>query len=559
MGSLPPPEDYDVLILGAGMSGMCALHHIRTKLPQLRVRVLEAAPDVGGTWYWNCYPGARFDSESVSYAFSFDKGVLDEWRWTEAFAPQPETLRYLRLVADRLDLKKDIQFNTRVTTLHWSDEDRLWKAVDERGTVYTTRFLVSCIGFLSNPTLPNIPGISSFAGQSFHTSRWPRELQGKQAEEALAGKRIGVIGTGATGIQTITALAQMPDIPSLTVFQRHATWTVPLRNSQFTPDQAETHRQNADAIFRLSNSTPTGFLHQADPRKTADVSLEDRLAHYESIYNKPGMAKWLGAFSDTYTDRAANEEYSQFIAEKIKERVNDPDLATRLVPTDHGFGLRRVPLESGYFEAFNKEHVHLVDLKETPVQTVTPGGIQTTDGKEHPLDVLVYATGFNAITGSFVDMDIRGREGVPLMGSSVTGEKTNAVWMDYRPRTFLGITVPQCPNLFMVLGPHQPFGNAPRSIEHVVQVVVDLLATCVDKKYTFVEPTTTAVEDWTSHVISCSDGALLNEVDSWMTGVNTNVKGRGERSVARYAGSLVEYKRRCRACQEAGWEGLQMK
>ncbi len=555
MGSIEcqPEQVYDVLIIGAGLSGVCSLHHIRERFPSWRVKVLEAGSDVGGTWFWNRYPGARFDSESVSYGFSWDKELLQEWHWKEAFSPQPETLKYIQRVVDKHDLRKDIQLDTRIMSACWDDASHTWQFADQAGMTYRTTFFVSCLGFLSAPTLPNIPGIDDFRGENFHTSRWPKDFA---LGRDFGGKRIGVIGTGATGIQAITEIAKEPSIKSLKVFQRTANWSAPLRNTLITSEQMDQHRTDYDALFERCAATPMCFLHEADPRKSIDVTDEERLALWDAIYAKPGFAKWLGAFSDTYTDRKANKLYSDFMAEKIRARVHDPAIAEKLIPKNHGFGWRRVPMESGYFEAYNRPNVHLVDLQETSIERVTSRGIVTRDGQEHELDILIFATGFDAITGAFSAIEWRGKDGRPLLGHSDTEKGRRAIWVDHRPNTFLGLTVPAMPNMLMVLGPHQPFGNATRSIEHAVQVISDLLQYCKDKSYTYVEPTQDAVEQWTDHVIASAQGALSNEVDSWMTGVNSNVAGKQTRSVARYAGSAVAFRKKCEAAKSAGWEGL---
>ena len=546
--STHPDHTYDVLILGAGISGICSLHHIRERFPSWSVKAIEAGEGVGGIWYWNRYPGARFDSESISYQFSFDPEILDQWHWKEAFSPQAETLKYIEYVAEQKDLKKDIMFNTRIKSAHWQPVERIWRFVDEQGNQYNTKFFISCLGFLSIPTLPAIPGITSFEGEAFHTSRWPKDLE---ISRDFANKRIGVIGTGATGIQIITALSKEPSIESLHVFQRTANWSAPLRNSEITIEQMQEIRKSYNEIFKLCAESPGCFVHQADPRKSSEVTDDERLALWEKLYSEPGFSKWLGPFSDTYTDRQANELYSAFMANKIRSRVHDPTIADSLIPKNHGFGTRRVPLESGYFEAYNQPNVHLVDLQKTPIDLITARGIQTADGTEHALDVLIFATGFNAITGAFSAIDWRGKDDRPLLGSS-----DNAIWPDDRPQTFLGLTTPAMPNMFMVLGPHQPFGNATRSIEHAVQVISELLTYCKVNGYTYVEPEEEAVAKWTEHVVECSKGSLINEVDSWMTGVNKNVKGKTKRNVARNAGIAIEFRRLGDECRAGGWKGL---
>ncbi|KAI1082094.1 putative flavoprotein [Whalleya microplaca] len=554
MGSLGQSAyDYDVLIIGAGFSGVCSLHHIRERFPHWRVRVVEAGPNVGGTWYCNRYPGARVDTESLTYQYSWDKELLNEWHWKEAYSTQPEVLKYIERVCEKHDLYKDIQLNTRINSARWNQTTHSWVFTDELGDQYRTRFFVSCVGFLSQPTTPLLPGIEDFRGQSFHTSRWPKDFV---TSRDLAGKKVGVVGTGATGIQVITEISKEPSIESLTVFQRTANWSGPLRNTVISPEQMAKHRQEYDAIFGQCAETPSGFLYKPDPRKSSEVTDDERRALWDKVWAEPGFKKWLGVFSDTYTDREANRLYSDYIAAKIRERIRDPDVADSLIPKNHGFGMRRVPLESGYFEVYNQDNVHLVDMRKTPIEKVTETGIITVDGKHHELDILIFATGFNAITGSFSTIDFHAKNDRPLLGYSDTAEGSRAIWVDHKPKTFLGILAPDMPNTFLVLGPHQPFGNGTRSLENAVNVVCGLLQYMNDNNYTFVEPTQEAVEEWGKHVVDCSKGSLINEIDSWMTGVNTNVKGKQERSVARYTGNVVAYRKRCEECQRTGWKEL---
>lgn len=554
MGSVNTQQDptYDIIIIGAGLSGICSLYHIRQRCPSWRVLVLEAAEGAGGTWFWNRYPGARFDSESITYGFSWDKELLEEWHWKETFAPQPETLRYIQRVCDKHNLYEDIQFNTHIKSAKWDDENRSWTFTDDKDQHYTTRFFVSCLGVLSQATLPKIPGIQSFRGKSFHTSRWPKDLDLKRDFE---GKRIGVIGTGATGIQTITTVAKEPGIKSIHVFQRTANWSAPLRNQEISLDEMSEIRKRYDDIFKQCSETPSCFMHAPDPRKSSDVTQEERLALWENVYSQPGFSKWLGVFSDTYTDKVANKLYSDFMAAKIRSRVHNANTADSLIPKDHGFGTRRVPLESGYFETYNQANVHLVDLKKTPMTEITATGIRTADGIEHELDVLIYATGFDAITGAFNAITWEGKDGRPLIASSKTSKKA-PIWPDHLPRTFMGLTTPCMPNMFMVLGPHQPFGNIPRSIEHAVWVITDLLEMCNDHGYTYVEAKEESAQQWTDHVFELGSSGLINEVASWLTGVNTNVEGKTIQTVARYAGSAIDYRKRCEEYRAKGWPGL---
>jgi len=526
--------DYDAVIIGAGISGMYQL--LRLRELGMRVRVFEAGTGVGGTWYWNRYPGARFDSESYSYGYSFSQELLDEWDWSEHFAGQPETLRYLNRVADKFDLRRDIRFRSRVTAAHYQEPTRGWTITLEDGSRTTTRFLITAIGPLSAATLPAIEGVESFAGQAFHTARWPHE------PVDFGAKRVAVIGTGATGIQSIQTIAGQ--VGHLTVFQRTPNWAAPLNNG---PIDAETQKQikaNYPEMFRRCQETFSCFLHTPDPRGTFEVTDEEREEFLEKLYNDRGFGIWQGNFRDILTDRRANAVISDFVARKIRQRVKDPAIAEKLIPKNHGFGTRRVPLETNYYEVYNRDNVKLVDIHETPIERITPTGIKTTDA-EYPFDIIIYATGFDAVTGSFDRIDIRGVNGLPLKEKWTGG-----------PQTFLGVLVEDFPNMMMLVGPHTALGNIPRSIEYNVDWVTGLIRFAQAKGLTRIEATPAGVESWTEHVKACGAGLLSNEVDSWMTGINTNVAGKQTRIIARYSGSAPDYRGRCDAVAADGYREL---
>jgi cation diffusion facilitator CzcD-associated flavoprotein CzcO len=365
----------DALVIGAGVSGLVQLHRLRQL--GLAALALEAGSDVGGTWYWNRYPGARFDSESYTYGYAFSQELLDEWEWSEHFSAQPETLRYLQHVADRFELRRHIRFDSRVTAARWDEGARRWEVATDDGFVCRPRWLITAIGALSEPTLPRIDGREDFAGAAFHTARWPRE------GFAVAGLRVGVIGTGATGVQLVPEVAKTAG--RLTVFQRSPNWCAPLHNAPIDPEARRRIKATQSELLRRCNETFGGFLHDAEPLKTSDVSPAEREAFWEKRYAEPGFGIWFANYRDVLVDPAANRLLSDFIARKIHERVHDPALADRLVPKDHGFGTRRVPLETGYYEVYNQANVELVDLRETPIVRITPRGIRTTAG-EHALE-----------------------------------------------------------------------------------------------------------------------------------------------------------------------------
>jgi cation diffusion facilitator CzcD-associated flavoprotein CzcO len=527
-------DAYDAIIIGAGISGMYQLYRLREL--GMRVLVLEAGTGVGGTWYWNRYPGARFDSESYSYGYSFSKELLADWEWSEHFAAQPETLRYLNHVADRFELRRDIRFRSRVAAATYREDARSWDVTLEDGTSFRTHFLITAIGPLSAPTLPRIPGVDTFKGQSFHTATWPHE------PVDFAGKRVAVIGTGATGVQTIQTIAG--SVGHLTVFQRTPNWCTPLHNGPIDAETQQKIKAGYPEMFKRCEETFACFLHTPDPRGTFEVSDEEREAFFERLYASPGFGIWQGNFRDILVDRRANAAISDFVARKIRQRVKDQAVAEKLIPKDHGFGTRRVPMETRYFEVYNQDNVTLVDIKETPIVRITPTGIETSDATRD-FDIIIYATGFDAITGSFDRIDIRGTDGLRLKDKWQGG-----------PQTYLGVLVEGFPNMTMLVGPHQALGNIPRSIEYNVDWVTGLLRFARDNGVTRVEATAEGVASWTEHVKALGVGLLSNEINSWMTGVNTNVEGKQTRIIARYSGSAPAYRARCDAVAAEGYREL---
>jgi cation diffusion facilitator CzcD-associated flavoprotein CzcO len=520
---MAPALDYEAIIIGAGMSGLYQLYRLREL--GLTVRVFEAGTDVGGTWYWNRYPGARFDSESYSYGYSFSKELLAEWEWSEHFAGQPETLRYLNYVADKFDLRRDIRFRSRVTSALYDEDARSWAVTLEDGSRVRTRFLITAIGPLSTPTLPRIEGRDDFQGQSFHTARWPRE------PVDFAGKRVAVIGTGATGVQTIQTIAA--EVGHLTVFQRTPNWCAPLHNGRIDTETQAKIKAGYPEMFARCRETFACFIHTPDPRGAFEVSDEERQAFYEKLYASRGFGIWQGNFRDILIDYKANATISDFVARKIRQRVKDPKTAEKLIPKNHGFGTRRLPLETFYYEVYNRDNVELVDLTETPIGRITAGGIETST-KKYNFDIIIFATGFDAITGSFDKINFQGAGAACLKDKWKSG-----------PQTYLGLMVDGFPNMMMLMGPHTALGNIPRSIEYSVDWVTGLIRFARDSGLTRVEATAAGVASWTDHVKALGVGLLSNEVNSWMTGINSNVEGKQTRIVARYSGSAPAYRARC--------------
>ena len=529
---------YDAVVIGAGVAGIYQMYRLQEL--GLNATVLESADGPGGTWYWNRYPGARFDSESYSYGYSFSKDLLDEWEWSEHFAAQPETLRYLNHVVDKFDLRRHMQFGCKVAGASFDDERCYWVVNLEDGREFSCRFLLTAIGMLSAATLPRIEGIESFEGEAWHTYYWPHEAV------ELSGKRVAVIGTGATGVQVISEIADK--VGELTVFQRRPNWCAPLHNGKIDERTQAEIKASYEEIFERCRVTPGGFLHSPDPRKFADVPEEERLELWEQIYASPGFAVWFSNFVDVGINPKANAEYSEFIANKIRGRVNDPLTAEKLIPKDHGFGTRRVPLETRYYEAYNRDNVQLIDINETPIERITPKGVRTSY-QEFEFDMIIYATGFDAITGAFDRINFTGAEGLALR------EK----WSE-SPDTFLGMQTAGFPNLLMLSGPQggSVSTNYPRGIETSVDWISDLLVYMRDHGYRRVEARAEAEQEWLQHVQEMYQFQLMSKIKSWFTGYNSNVEGHNTIRAMIYPGGAPRYRERLEEVAGSGYEGFSL-
>ena len=536
IANIDPHLDYQVVIIGAGLSG---IYQIK-RLADLGVRatVLDANDDLGGTWYNNRYPGARFDSESYTYGYSFSQEVLDEWDWTEKHSAQPETLAYLNYVADKFELRKYMQFGCRVGSMVFYEDTNTWMLRLSDGHEITTRFVVTAVGTLSTPTLPKIEGIASFRGISFHASNRPHEPLD------LTGKRVAVIGSGATAIQLIPEVAKAAE--QLTVFQRRPNWAAPLNNAPISETEMAEIRERYDEIFATCARSPGGFEHEPDSRSFYDVGPAQRRELWDRLYDEPGFGIWLQNFYEIFVDEKANAEISNYIAERIRQRVNDPMLAERLIPKDHGFGVQRLPLETGYFETYNRANVELVDAVETPIVRVTPGGLETSD-RSFEFDVIVYATGFDSFTGALDQIDIQGSGGERLRNKWAAG-----------PVTYLGLMISEFPNFLMLMGPQTAAANFPRAAEMSVDWVTPFLEHMWAQGHQRFDVNETSEAEWVEHVKAMYKGALLRKAKSFFTGYNSNIEGHeyGKTRYNIYNGGVPRYASIVNEVAENDYEGV---
>ena len=531
-------ENVDVIIIGAGISGLYAQYRMREL--GLSVQGFEAGEGVGGTWYWNRYPGARFDSESYSYQFSFSDELLKEWTWSEKFAGQPEIERYVNFVADKFDLKRAIQFNARIRSVVFDDATRRWTVTTEKGEQSRARFVLCATGLLSAFQLPPYPGGEDFKGLSLHSARWPKE------KIDFTGKRVAIIGSGPTAVQILQTIA--PEVGELKLFQRTANWCTPLRNEPVSATEQERMKSEAKEVFELCNRTFAAFIHDMDPRPSTAVPKAERWAKYEELYQRGGFALWLGNYADVFMNRDVADELSEFLAAKIRQRVKDPVKAEKLIPKNHPFGTKRPPGEKNYYEAFNQDNVDVVDLRATPIERITATGIQTSDAS-YEFDVIIYCTGLQSLTGELLRIDIRGEQGRSLQEHWKHGPKTN-----------LGIQFAGFPNLFAIMGPHNPgtFCNITRCVESNTDWITRCIRYVVEHGYDTIQATPEAEAAWTERCHESVKGMIINEMrDSWFFGNNNRDGGTGQYLM--YAGSVPSYRELFNGVADRGYEGFEFR
>jgi cation diffusion facilitator CzcD-associated flavoprotein CzcO len=531
-----PGGNFDALIIGAGFAGLYQLLCLRDRLG-LSAQILEAADGVGGTWYWNRYPGARCDSESWSYSYSFSRELQQEWAWSERYPEQPEIMRYLNHVADRFDLKRDIRFSTRVKSARYDEAANLWRVTTEAGETLSATYLITAVGCLSSANLPSIPGLEAFAGDWYHTGEWPHD------GVDFSGKRVGLVGTGSTGIQATPVIAAQA--AHLTVFQRTANYSVPARNGPLTPEFQAQIKANYDQIRAVCKSTTNGHPFTISERKALSVSEEERQALYEEAWQNGGL-QFRATFGDLLVDRAANDTAAAFIRAKIRGIVKDPETAAKLIDFDHPYAAKRPPIDTEYFETYNRDNVDLVDVRAAPIQRITADGIQTSEAS-YPLDIIVFATGFDAMTGPLLAIDIRGRDDVTLAQAWQAG-----------PRTYLGLGVEGFPNLFTITGPGSPsvLCNMPVAIEQHAEWITDCIAHLRANGIARIEASPDAIDTWVAHVNEVADATLLPQANSsWYLGANVPGKPR---VFMPYAGGMARYRGICDDVAAKGYEGFNL-
>jgi cation diffusion facilitator CzcD-associated flavoprotein CzcO len=530
--------DFDAIVVGAGFSGLYMLHRLREA--GISTCVYEAGDNVGGTWYWNRYPGLRCDSESIYYNYTFSKEIYQEWTWSSRYAAQPEILRYLNFVADKLELRKDIQFNTRIVSAHYNEQKNRWEMKTDNGENVTAKYFIPGLGCLSAANVPNLKGIDTFKGECYHSGRWPRDR-----EVDFKGKRVGIIGTGSTGIQMIPFIAKRAS--HLTVFQRTPQYVIPARNRPLDTADIENVKENFEDISRkMRYESDGGVIFNINHRKALDDTPEQRQKFYEQLWEKGGTGFLAEGYSDLLTNEEANETAAEFVRSKIRQVVNDPKVAEKLMPT-YPIGTKRIIIDTNYYDTYNRDNVTLVDVNSDPIEEITPSGVRTNNG-EYELDILVFATGYDAMTGPLMRIDIRGKEGISLKEKWEGGAQVS---------TYLGLTVPGFPNMFTITGPQSPsvLGNVPSMIEQHVEWISNCIEKLCKQGVETIEATEEAAESWSKHCSELASYTLIPKTDSWWTGSNVDGKPR---AFLIYIGGLQAYRQKCDEVTENNFEGFIM-
>jgi cyclohexanone monooxygenase len=528
-------ETYDVVVVGAGFAGMYMLHRLRGL--GMTARVFEQGSGVGGTWYWNRYPGARCDVESMQYSYSFSVELQQEWDWSERYAPQPEILQYANHVADRFDLRRDIQFDTRVERAEFDERAGTWKVATSDGKTVTAKFVVLATGCLSNARMPDIKGLDRFAGKVYHTGHWPHE------PVDFTGQRVAVIGTGSSGIQSVPVIAEQAK--HLTVFQRTANFSIPARNAALSTEEREWFRKNYPEIRRFAREEARNGIYTDLPDRGAlDEGGNERRSRYEARWQRGGLT-FMSVYNNLLLDKPANDTAADFVRGKIAEIVGDAATARLLQPNSHPIGTKRICIDTDYFATFNRPNVELVDIKANPIEEITENAVRVA-GKDYEADALVLATGFDAMTGSVAKIDIVGRN----------GETLNQKWAE-GPRTYLGLMSAGFPNLFIITGPGSPsvLSNMIVSIEQHVDWITDCLAWMRDNRLVTMEAQKAAEDKWVDHVNEVAYTTLYPQANSWYMGANIPGKPR---IFMPYIGGVGVYRQKCSEVAARGYEGFAM-
>lgn len=528
--------DLDALIIGAGVAGLYQLHQLREH--GLKVRAYDAAPDIGGTWYWNRYPGARFDSEAYIYQYLFSEDLYKNWSWSQRFPGQPEIERWMHYVADSLDLRRDIQLSTRIISAHFNEVSNTWTVETDGGETITTQFLITCGGMLSAPMDDLFEGQDDFHGPIFHTSRWPQD------GADLAGKRVAVIGVGATGIQVIQTIAD--EVDHLKVFVRTPQYALPMKNPTFTASDVAAYKDRFDELKSVLPHTFSGFEYDFE-HVWADLTPERRTEILEDIYDNGSLKLWLASFGEMFYEEDISEEISEFVRNKMRARLADDQLSDLLVPTGYGFGTHRVPLETNYLEVYHRPNVEAVGVRSNPIARIVPEGIVLTDGAVHEVDVIIMATGFDAGTGALTRIDIRGR------GNRALRDDWNR-----DIRTTMGLMVHGYPNMLTTAAPLAPSAalcNMTTCLQQQTEWITECIAYMREQGYCVIEPTLAGENEWVTHHDEVANATLISKTDSWYNGAN--VPGKPRR-VLSYTGGVGDYRERTQAAATAGYKGFEL-